>query len=202
MALFWAAAAKANKVRMVHTKINKSRIASARGVTLIELVMVLVLIAILASLAAPSFMAFLDRTRVSNASHALMRAFAKARHDAVNLGDIVSICPSEDAKTCSNKWAGGWLIYRGELNAAPSEASVSFVYALSTKVQIKSSAKLASGLSYTSKGLATGRSGMANGTFTLCAGNSVRQIVLSVGGRASLRTPPVDAKINCEDDEP
>ena len=161
------------------------------GVTLVEIVLVLVIVAILAGFAAPSFKNFIDQTRVSTASNALLRALALTRNLAVTQNRLATVCPSADGRQCSEDWSAGWRVYAtpttGSATSNP-DASV-HVHALSTPVRIYTGSKIRTGVTYNGKGVAVSPAGMANGTFTLCAGTHVRQVVVSVGGRASLRTP-------------
>ncbi|MBT2119100.1 GspH/FimT family pseudopilin [Dyella sp. LX-66] len=84
------------------------------GFSLIELMVALAVAAILLVAAGPSFRDALRRNKVSAASNALMADIAYARSEAINRGNIVSICPSSDQATCISSgkaYESGWLIY-------------------------------------------------------------------------------------------
>ncbi|PWK92851.1 GspH/FimT family pseudopilin [Fulvimonas soli] len=98
----------------------------ARGFSLLELMVALAVASILAVVAAPSFRDMLRRNKVSATSNALLADLAYARSEAINRGNIVSICPSTDQKSCtssSTAYESGWIIYtyvpgKGKANTA------------------------------------------------------------------------------------
>ena len=101
-----------------------------KGFSLIELMITLSIAAILLVVAAPSFRDALRRNKVSSASNALLADISYARSEAINRGNVVSICPSSDQATCSNGQAyeNGWLVYtyqagKGVANTAYSATS-------------------------------------------------------------------------------
>lgn len=101
------------------------------GFSIVELMVALTVAAILLVVAAPSFRDALRRNKVSAASNALLADIAYARSEAINRGNIVSICPSADQSTCtanSAAYENGWLIYtytpgKGTPNAAYVKSS-------------------------------------------------------------------------------
>ncbi len=84
----------------------------ARGFTLIELIMTMVVLAIAAAIAIPNF-----TTQIrNNQSRALGEEFATAlnfaRSEAIKRGQFVSICASDNAQTgCASDWTNGWLVF-------------------------------------------------------------------------------------------
>jgi type IV fimbrial biogenesis protein FimT len=78
----------------------------SRGFTLIELLMVMVLVAILATLAAPSFTAATHNQALSSVSSDLYSSLLQARSEALKANRIVRIAPVAD-----NDWAKGWQVY-------------------------------------------------------------------------------------------
>lgn len=87
----------------------------ARGFTLIELMVVLVLLAITLSLGVPSFQKLLHDNRLRAESSRFLGAINMARSEAVMRNVPVSICPSAMALTgkaeCSGTYASGWIVY-------------------------------------------------------------------------------------------
>lgn len=82
------------------------------GFTLIELMMVLVILAVLLMVAAPSFQESIRRNRLQSTMNGVVTMLAFARAEAVTRGAPVSICASSDATTCTgSNWEQGWLVF-------------------------------------------------------------------------------------------
>jgi Tfp pilus assembly protein FimT len=83
-----------------------------------ELMIVLAIVAIMASIAVPSFTRTIRDQRVLSASNALIAALALTRSEAISRGTPMTICvtadPNSATPACSvgTDWATGWLIYR------------------------------------------------------------------------------------------
>jgi type IV fimbrial biogenesis protein FimT len=87
----------------------------ARGFTLIELMIVLVVLATLLSVGAPLMQSQLYSNRLRAESSRFLHAINLARSEAVMRNLPVSICPSAVARTgvpeCSGIYAGGWMVF-------------------------------------------------------------------------------------------
>ena len=82
-----------------------------RGLTLIEQAMVLAIMAVLVTIAAPSMHRMLGRSRLQSAQIDLIAGLRQARYSAVSHGVITLFCPSPDGLRCadSSRWESGWL---------------------------------------------------------------------------------------------
>ncbi len=91
-----------------------------RGFTLFELAIVGGLVAVLATMAAPSFVAWRVRDRVDAGAEALLSSLAYARSESIRRGVPVTVCPIDSGGRCATArgrrgggavdWAGGWAI--------------------------------------------------------------------------------------------
>lgn len=97
------------------------------GLTLIELMVVLVVVAILIGLAAPGLRSLLVRWAADTAAASLADDFRYARSEAIKRNDFVTICRSADGKACSGQdgsWHSGWLVFVDHDSDAAVDAAV------------------------------------------------------------------------------
>lgn len=84
------------------------------GFTLIEIMVVVALIAILASLAVPSWTQLLVRNSVRASVNDFSLSLQFARSQAVLLNSPVTLCPSSDGANCTaTDYAAGWIVRVG-----------------------------------------------------------------------------------------
>ncbi len=85
------------------------------GLTLIELVIVLMVMAITLSLSSPLMQDLLQNNRLRSESIRFLRAINLARSEAILRNAPVSICPSVMAVTgkaqCSGSYVDGWIVF-------------------------------------------------------------------------------------------
>lgn len=84
-----------------------------RGFTIIELMAVIVIIAILAALAAPSMRDMIVRNRIATISADIGRDLSTARSTAVQRGVRIGMCAAASPYTSCNStgWQTGWIMY-------------------------------------------------------------------------------------------
>ena len=85
----------------------------ARGLSLIELLIALVIAAILMTIGAPSLNSLLDRFRAENAASQWQTDLVYARQVAVAYQTNVTLCPRSSDAGCDGDWAAGYtcLLY-------------------------------------------------------------------------------------------
>lgn len=83
------------------------------GFTLVELVVVMLILALFASVAVPGFADMAARNRVAADLNALNASLQQARSEAVRRGRDTVICPSQDGRHCvsNGTWEHGWLAF-------------------------------------------------------------------------------------------
>jgi len=97
------------------------------GLTLVELLLVVLIVGIFATLAVPSFVGIIQNNRVANEVNGFVGDLQFARSEAIKQGQPVSICVSSDGATCMNStnWHSGWIVFANPTGlASPSSAAM------------------------------------------------------------------------------
>ena len=77
---------------------------TAKGFTIVELMVTVAVLAIVTAVALPNFNEFITKTRVDNEVSELYRLLLTARNTAINSDQNVTICPLAANSTCNNDW--------------------------------------------------------------------------------------------------
>ncbi len=85
------------------------------GLTLIELMIVLLILSVTVALAAPPMRGLIYRTTVDTEINRLMASVNLVRSEAIERNQPVTMCPSRMAETgvasCSGAFSDGWIIF-------------------------------------------------------------------------------------------
>ena len=171
------------------------------GLTLIEMLITLGIMAFLAFVAVPSLMDTLNRMAVSSAARTIGSALSLARSEAVKRGRNVSICPSTSGTDCAaGAWAAGWIVFidaNGDANGAAGSVdagdTVIRVYNALADLALTTSPST-NLVTYDNKGF--GRLSAVT-TFKLCPENgdsaNAKSVEVSLSGRARV----ISSGVNC-----
>lgn len=86
------------------------------GVTMIEVMIVVAIAAILASIAAPSFSDFIDNTRLTSTMSQLSSDLNRARSEAIKRNSWILVCARSTNTACGTNWGNGWLVCQDSSN--------------------------------------------------------------------------------------
>lgn len=172
------------------------------GFTLIEVVITVAVLAVLVTLAVPSFEHMRNISSLAAASNDLVAALQTARSEAVRLRAPVAVCRSDDGAGCATgagDW-GGWLVFAdldrsGGLSVGdPIIQSGSFP----PRVRVSPSQQigtLGNQVTYRPNGLTRAAAGQAllAGFVQVCIASrrpeeNVRRVTLGAGGRVAVQS--------------
>lgn len=169
---------------MTHLACRVRRVSNARGFSLLELMIVLVIFAIMASIAVPSFQSLRQHQQLTDAANELVSALRLARGEAIMREGKVTLCASVDGESCGGEgWKQGWL-----LQAASDDGKKDTVVihqALSQRLDIADNPSPPASVSFDELGYPEG--GYASWQLRL-SGDS-RWICLKATGRAYVAEP-------------
>lgn len=166
------------------------------GVTLVESLVVLAVASILLAIAVPGYAYLVGTSRLAAATNDFVTALHLARSEAVKRGMRVTVCKTRDALAAAPScdagaaWEQGWLVFvdggtRGVLDASDillrAQGRV-------TGVIYTPPHNYRRYISYLPSGASQGSGNLANGTLSLCATGSRRDIVINNAGRLRLVT--------------
>ncbi|HTX24261.1 MAG TPA: GspH/FimT family pseudopilin [Steroidobacteraceae bacterium] len=83
------------------------------GVTLVELLAVIAIVAILLSIGVPSYQYITTSYRISSEANGLLGDLQFARVEAIKEGQTVTACVSSDGAHCAGAdgWQAGWIVF-------------------------------------------------------------------------------------------
>ncbi|MFV3306621.1 GspH/FimT family pseudopilin [Pseudomonas sp. NY15181] len=161
-----------------------SRPMHSAGFTLIELMVTIVVLAILISVAAPSFTSTIRDSKLTTTSTELQSALQLARSEAVMRHNRVTLCRRNAAgDNCENgtDWSAGWLIRQSggdiiKVWQAPSDVAITGPNA---------------GVIYQSNGMVSTATSLSV-TQPSCSGNQKRTLSVALSGLSKIE------KADCE----
>jgi type IV fimbrial biogenesis protein FimT len=155
------------------------------GFTLLEMMIVVSIMAVLGTMAVPSFTGMIRDNERAAAVNSFVHSLYLARSEAIKRGEVVSLCKSVDSKSCSNTaadWNAGWIVFvnkdRDDLPVRDADEDIIQIYSGWSNGHITSNRAAYSFRGYTQA--------VVNGTVVFCdarGSSQARAIIISHTGR-------------------
>ncbi len=175
---------------------------SARGVTLIELMVTVAVATVMLMVAVPSLQSFVRGTQLRTTASDLGTTLQFARSEAIKRGWPVTVCKSSSTQaanpSCDNNatWQQGWLVFvdhnqDGALTTVPSasfpaDTALRVGTPAATTVVISGGASFPNHVIFRPSGSPLGHNSADAGQFTFCLSPLSRSLNLSRTGRSQI----------------
>lgn len=174
------------------------------GLTLVELMITLVVLAIILAIAIPSFENTIASSRLAGVTNDLNGSLALARSEAIRRGQRVTVCNSNDGQQCAaaGNWGSGWIVFvdttraGNTANVENNEIIIRTASAVPAGIVVNGNANVAQYVSFSSDGQARLMNGAGqSGTLRVCSTSTslddnrrARNLPLSMAGLVTMQT--------------
>lgn len=162
------------------------KLISERGMSLIEMMVAVSIIAILAVIAVPGFQDMIVQSRLSSQTNELVSAIQAARGEAIKRNRQIDFCRAADAASLDCAGAGNWQFWivrinNSDANRVLRRGSISPELRLTSTLNQGRVTFMPNGISNVTAN---------NDTLTTCSpkggGNTTRQITIGLAGRTTV----------------
>lgn len=165
------------------------------GVTLIELMVTIAVMAIMLTIGVPSFSSIIASNRTAGLTNEFIAALNLARSEAIKRGTQVTICkcanPDASSPVCSTSanWHNGWLVFTDGNTAGSvdgTDVRLRVGQPSNINVSLVGDSNYGNYVAYLPNGSSIGNGGAFSGNLTLCASGNRRVINISTTGRVQV----------------
>ncbi|WP_421621618.1 GspH/FimT family pseudopilin [Alkalilimnicola ehrlichii] len=168
----------------------------SHGLTLIELMIMVVVATILLGIGIPALGHLVEHTRLTTTTNQLLTALHVTRSEAIRRGHAVTLCTSKDGFTCTSDtlWHEGWLLYENPTRTGHPSSPEAILQVengwADQNVTATSNQPVSQYITYDGLGQSKRLSGaLLMGTIKICGkSDKGRAIIISSAGRPRVAT--------------
>jgi len=159
------------------------------GFTIVEAMVTIAILAIMTSIALPSFTALIDSHRLATSANEALASMMLARSEAFRSGRRVVVCKSSDSSSCSTSasWSDGWIVFVDDNANGARDSGEAILRAgeVSGGLTVTGESGAENTVVFSSRGATTIASGSPKIIFGI-SGRPQRELIISPTGRVSI----------------
>lgn len=170
-----------------------------RGVTLIELMVTLSVLAITVTMGVPAFLDLINNNKATGITNSLVSALNFGRSEAVKRGQLVTVCTSNSTASATpgcdgTSWKSGWVVFvdspaTGVVDGTDVVLKVGQVPNVPSGTSFTGDANLTGYVSFKANGQSQDNAASTTGgNLTLCLSGKKRTIGINTTGRIHVDT--------------